>query len=36
MVIPELIMQPEVNLVNAYDEKYKMFIEELQARKIIQ
>ncbi|QEC41527.1 FGGY-family carbohydrate kinase [Pseudobacter ginsenosidimutans] len=35
MVTPELTVQPSPELVNAYDQKYKLFIEELQARKIL-
>jgi len=35
MVSPELTVHPEANLVSAYDQKYKRFIEELKARKIL-
>ncbi len=35
MVAPESIVQPVVHLTKAYDLKYKLFIEELKARKIL-
>jgi sugar (pentulose or hexulose) kinase len=35
MVAPELTVQPSPDLVTAYDQKYKLFIEELRARKIL-
>jgi hypothetical protein len=35
MVSPESIIHPEAQLVSAYDQKYKSFIEELKARKIL-
>ncbi|AXY76868.1 carbohydrate kinase [Paraflavitalea soli] len=35
MVSPELTVQPSPPLVNAYDLKYKLFIDELKARKIL-
>lgn len=36
MVIPELTIKPDPTLVQLYDDKYKLFIEELKRRKIIQ
>ena len=35
MVAAELVVQPSPELVPAYHQKYKLFIEELQARKIL-
>lgn len=35
MVAAELVVQPSPELVTAYDQKYKLFIEELKARKIL-
>ncbi|MFT3826388.1 MAG: FGGY-family carbohydrate kinase [Chitinophagaceae bacterium] len=35
MVTPELTVRPEQPLVKAYGQKYKLFIEELKARKIL-
>jgi sugar (pentulose or hexulose) kinase len=35
MVLPELTINPEFHLAKAYDLKYKLFIEELKARKIL-
>lgn len=35
MVKPELTIQPESQLVSAYDRKYQLFIEELKAKKIL-
>ncbi len=35
MVVPELTVQPSADLVAAYDLKYKLFMEELRARKIL-
>lgn len=35
MVTPELTVEPAPHLVSAYDLKYKLFIEELKARKIL-
>lgn len=35
MVNPELTIQPDLRLVEAYDQQYKSFIEELKNRKIL-
>jgi D-ribulokinase len=35
MVAPELTIQPDRTLAGAYDVKYRLFIEELKARKIL-
>lgn len=35
MVSPELTVHPDAHLVSAYDQKYKLFIEELKARKTL-
>ncbi|MCG2614848.1 FGGY-family carbohydrate kinase [Terrimonas sp. NA20] len=35
MVNPELTIEPDLRLAEAYDQKYKLFIEELKARKIL-
>jgi sugar (pentulose or hexulose) kinase len=35
MVTPELTVQPDVALASAYDDKYKLFIEKLKERKIL-
>lgn len=35
MVKPETIVEPEADLVEAYNNKYRLFIDELKARKIL-
>jgi D-ribulokinase len=35
MVNPELTIQPDLRLTEAYDQKYKLFLEELKNRKIL-
>ncbi len=35
MVVPEITIEPELDLVNRYEEKYQLFIAELKTRKIL-